>query len=227
MLAQDVSLSDNLGPSHPTDFFATQDDALLSKFRAISDLGNGSILLTGPKQSGKTSLLFQYAFNQIIRNGDDAHVVFITPSREKLEKSKPCLPLHASDHGPSVLSRVHIRCVKLTTLFKLSCKQSTPYNSDQSRHVMPCLPTLQASRLLINIIATYRAIRLVINVPPLQIRRKSGSFSILTRVSTNIRRTSRHSSTAMLHHRRRLLNTISPKRVSKVWPRHNCMSIMP
>ncbi|KAJ3416879.1 hypothetical protein HDV05_008464 [Chytridiales sp. JEL 0842] len=90
-------------------FFSTTSPDLLKKLDRVKPFGIGSVILSGPKKSGKTSLLFQYAFNCVKEYGDHAHVVFIATSKEKLEKSRPCLASQADELDPEVLSRVHMR----------------------------------------------------------------------------------------------------------------------
>ncbi|KAI3796869.1 hypothetical protein L1987_39555 [Smallanthus sonchifolius] len=67
------------------------------------------ILLSGPPSSGKTSLLFQFAFNSVASN-EDKSVVFIC-SRRKLD-SKPPFLSKGIDPSHTVFDRIQIKYVE-------------------------------------------------------------------------------------------------------------------
>ncbi|CAH1435682.1 unnamed protein product [Lactuca virosa] len=70
---------------------------------------NAMMLLTGPPSSGKTSLLFQFAFNSIV-NTDDKSVVFIC-SRRKLSTKPPFLS-QGIDPSSDVFDRIQMKYVE-------------------------------------------------------------------------------------------------------------------
>lgn len=67
------------------------------------------MLLTGPPSSGKTSLLFQFAFNSVV-NSDDKSVVFIC-SRRKLGTKPPFLS-QGIDPSSHVFDRIQMKYVE-------------------------------------------------------------------------------------------------------------------
>ncbi|KMZ57108.1 hypothetical protein ZOSMA_89G00610 [Zostera marina] len=66
------------------------------------------MLLSGPPSSGKTSLLFQFAFNCALQNTGD--VVFIC-SKQRLEAKPPFLS-KGTDPDSEVFRRVHMKYIK-------------------------------------------------------------------------------------------------------------------
>lgn len=76
---------------------------------------NSMMLLSGPPSSGKTSLLFQFAFNYILNNnnnlgGAEADVVFIS-SPQRLH-SKPPFLSKGIDPSSHFFDRIHIKYVE-------------------------------------------------------------------------------------------------------------------
>ncbi|XP_024989177.1 uncharacterized protein LOC112523730 [Cynara cardunculus var. scolymus] len=67
------------------------------------------MLLSGPPSSGKTSLLFQFAFNTVV-NSDDKSVVFIC-SRRKLDTKPPFLS-RGVDPSSHVFNRIQMKYVE-------------------------------------------------------------------------------------------------------------------
>lgn len=72
---------------------------------------NQTMLLSGPPSCGKTSLLFQFAFNSACdRNSDNPFVVFIC-NRRKLESNPPFLS-QAVDPSSDVFQRIQMKYVE-------------------------------------------------------------------------------------------------------------------
>ncbi|XP_071700596.1 uncharacterized protein [Rutidosis leptorrhynchoides] len=75
-------------------------------------LNNTIMLLSGPPSSGKTSLLFQFAFNSVVNStdDDDKSVVFICNPR-KLDTNPPFLS-KGIDSSSDVFNRIQMKYVE-------------------------------------------------------------------------------------------------------------------
>ena len=84
-------------------------------------------LLVGPGKSGRTSLLFQAC---VSRASEGVHVVFIAPSRDKVDASIPLLRRGAAA-GREALERIEMRylakCVLCVCCVCVVCAQTSSF----------------------------------------------------------------------------------------------------
>ncbi|XP_047338011.1 uncharacterized protein LOC124941706 isoform X2 [Impatiens glandulifera] len=84
---------------------------IIRQDNSYQDQSHRMLLLSGPPSSGKTSLLFQFAYNSLLENNStNAKVVFIC-SRRRMENNPPYLS-QGIDPSSDLFQRVEIKYVE-------------------------------------------------------------------------------------------------------------------